>query len=164
MSKGITAKYSYPEIIPKTFVMPMGAKQFKQEDVFERAPIRRLILALHTKSAFRGKSDGNPFWFQKLNLRKVKNIRGSQALVDLDARENFEAFVTTLKALKFNDDRPGFKKEDYENRYVLTFDLTSTQEANVTMYLPEVLAAPMLSSTLTEANQKLWKYFYLVSD
>ncbi len=143
MSKGITAKYCYPEIIPKTFVMPMGVNQFKQEDVFERASIRRLLLALNTNSAFRGKRDGNPFWFQKFDLRQVKIIRGSQTLVDLDTRDDCEAFVTTLKALKFNDDGPGFKKEDYENRYVLAFDLTSTQEANVTMYFPEVLAAPL---------------------
>ena len=46
-----------------------------------------------------------------------------------------------MRAFKFDEDRPGIPLEDYDNHFVQVFDLTSTQEANVQIYYPDVVAA-----------------------
>lgn len=143
LARGHTARYNYSEIMPKTYVVPNGQNEFTQEDVFNRAPIRRLVLAMNTNSAFRGSKFANPFHYQKFNLSNIKIIRGSQTIVDMKTEDDTEPYVTTLKALKFDDDGPGIDVSSFSDHYILAFDLTSTQEANVQMFFPEVLAAPL---------------------
>ncbi len=48
-----------------------------------------------------------------------------------------------MKALKFDEDGPNIKLSDFENHYILVFDLTSTQEAQIQMYYPDVVAGSL---------------------
>ena len=68
-------------------------------------------------------------------------MRGNQVVVNIDTSDDIRAFVTTMKALKFDEDGPGVPFSDYHNHYVLVFDLTSTQESNVHMFYPDVVGA-----------------------
>ena len=45
-----------------------------------------------------------------------------------------------MRALNFDEDGPGIPLEEYPEHFVQVFDLTSTQEANVQIYYPDVLA------------------------
>lgn len=143
LSKDV-ATYNFSEVLPKYFSIASGLNQFKVENIFNNAPIRRLVLAMNTSAAFRGSNLGtNPFHYQKFGLERIKLVRGTQVVVDLDTTDNTEAFVTTIRALKFDEDGPGVEFQDFDNHFILAFDLTSTQEAHVHMYFRELLAAPL---------------------
>ena len=135
------ARYNFSEVLGKTFIIPNGQNQIIQENIFNNAPIRRLALAMNTNTAFTGSRDSNPFHYQKFGLREIKIVRGNQVVVHIDTSNNIRTYVTTMKALKFEEDGPGIPLDDYTNHYVLVFDLTSTQESNVQMFYPDVVGA-----------------------
>ena len=124
-----------------TFIIPTGQNQYIQENIFNNAPIRRLALAMNTNTAFKGSKDSNPYHYQKFNLREIKIVRGNQVVVNIDTSDDIRAYVTTMRALKFEEDGPNIPFDNYMDHYVLVFDLTSTQESNVQMYYPDIVGA-----------------------
>ena len=64
------ALYRYTEVLPKTFLIPTGSRNWSKEDVFSREPIRRFALALVSYASFLGSKDTNPFHYQKHNLNE----------------------------------------------------------------------------------------------
>ena len=46
-----------------------------------------------------------------------------------------------MNALKFTDDGADIPKNDYDNHYLLVFDLTATQEAQVQKYFTDIVGA-----------------------
>ena len=47
-------KYNYLETLAKTFLIPVRQNPFILENVFNNAPLRRIVIALNTNSAFTG--------------------------------------------------------------------------------------------------------------
>ena len=44
---------------------------------------------------------------------------------------------STMKAMQFNEDFPALPMEDFQNHYVLVFDMTSLQDAAEQLHYPE---------------------------
>ena len=84
---------------------------------------------MNTNSAFTGSFTENPFLYQQFDLRQNKLLRGGQPLVDFDIADNCRLYVSTMKAMRFQDDIPSFPIDDIKDYYVLVFDLTSLQDA-----------------------------------
>ena len=121
------AHYNYMETIARTFIIPSCQNQFIQENVFfNKAPIRRIAVAMNTNLAVAGSFHENPFNYQQFHLRELKIIRGGRAIISLDP---CRPYVTTMKAMQFNKDFPALPMEDFQNHYILVFDLTSLQDA-----------------------------------
>ena len=137
------ARYNFSEILAKSFIIPSGQNQYIHENIFDNAPIRRLAIAMNVNTAFTGTLKTNPFHYQKFGLSSLRLVRGSQVVVDLDTTQNVQSYITSMRALKFDEDGPGIPLEDYDNHFVQVFDLTSTQEANVQIYYPDVVAASL---------------------
>ena len=108
------ACYNFLETIARTFIIPSGQKQFIQENVLSNAPIRRVAIAMNTNSAFTGHFQENPFHYQKFGLRELglrefakriwfRIVRGSRAIVSLDTSNDCRGYVTTMKAIIFNE-------------------------------------------------------------
>ena len=95
---------NYLETLAKTFIIPARHNQFVQENIFNSAPVRRIAIAMNTKSAFTGSYTENPFWYQQFELRQIGLLRGGQPIVDFDAVDNCRLYVTTMKAMNFQDD------------------------------------------------------------
>ena len=57
------------ETLAKTFIIPARQNQFIRENIFNKAPVRRIAIALNTNSAFTGSCTENAFWYQKFDLR-----------------------------------------------------------------------------------------------
>ena len=55
--------------------------------------------------------------------------RGGQPILDFDAAKNCRLYVTTMKAMNFQDDIPSVPIDNFKDHYVLVFDLTSMQDA-----------------------------------
>ena len=136
-------EYNYLETLAKTFIIPARQNQFIQENIFNNAPIRRIAIAMNTNSAFTGSFTENPFWYQQIGLRQIRKLRGGQPIVDFDTADNFRLYVTTMKAMKFQDDIPSIPIDDFKDHYVLVFDLTSMQEATENCHYPELVGEPM---------------------
>ena len=75
-----------------------------------------------TNSAFTGSYTGNSFGYQLFDLRQIRILRGGQPTVDFDAADNCRLYVTTMKAMKFQDDIPSIPTDNFKDHYVLVFD------------------------------------------
>ena len=136
-------EYNYLETLAKTFIIPVTQNQFIQENNFNNAPIRRVAIAMNTNSAFTGSFTENPFWYQQFDLRQIRILRGGQPIVDFDTAENCRLYVTTMKAMSFQDDIPSIAIDDFKDHYVLLFDLTSMQHATQNCHYPELVGEPL---------------------
>ena len=136
-------EYNYLETLAKTFITPARQKTFIQENIFNNAPIRRIAIAMNTNSAFTGSFTENPFWYQQFDLRQIRILRGGQPFVDFDTADNCRLYVTTMKAMNFQDDIPSIPIDDFKDHYVLVFDLTSMQDATENCHYPELVGDPL---------------------
>ena len=109
------------ETLAKTFIIPARQNQFIQEDIFNNAPIRRIAIAMNSNSAFTGSFAKNPFWYQQFNLRDIRKLGGGQPIVHHDTTDNCCLYVTTMRAMNFQDDIPSIPVDNFKDRYVLVF-------------------------------------------
>ena len=131
------------ETLAKTLITPARQNQFIQENIFNNAPVRPIAIAMNTNSAFTGSCTGNPFWYQKFDLRQIRILRGGQPIVDFDAADNYRLYITTMKAMNFQDDIPSIPIDNFEDYFVLVFDLTSMQDATENFHYPELVGKPL---------------------
>ena len=136
-------EFNYLETLAKSFIIPARHYQFLQENIFNIAPVPRIAIAMNTNSAFTGSYTENPFWYQHFELRKIRKLRGGQPAVDFDAADNCRLYVTTMKAMNFQDDIPSIPIDNLKDRYVLVFGLTSMQDASEICHYPELVAEPL---------------------
>ena len=61
----------------------------------------------------------------------------TQPIVDFDAAANCRLYVTTMKAMNFQDDIPSNPIDKFKHHYVLLFDLTRMQDATENRHYPE---------------------------
>ena len=76
-------EFNYLETLAKTFIIPARQNQFLQENLFNNAPIRRIAFAMNANSAFTGSFIENPFWYQQLDLRQIRILKGDSQLLIL---------------------------------------------------------------------------------
>ena len=124
----------------KTFIIPARRKQFIQENIFNKAPVRRIVIA---NSAFIGLYTENPFWYQRLVLRHITKLRRGQPIVDLDAADKICLYVTTRQALNFKDDVTLFLFHNFKDHSLPVFDFTSMQDDTQNFHYPELFAEPL---------------------
>ena len=143
----------------------MRQNQFIQENIFNNAPIRRVAIAMNTNSAFTGSSTENPFWYQQFDLSQIRILRGGQPIVDFDTADNCRLYVTTMKAMNFQDDIPTIPIDDFIDHYVLVFDLTSIQDATENCHHLEFVGEPLrLELTLPIFLKTLLNSLYWVNE
>ena len=136
-------EFNFLEFLAKSFIITARENHFIQENTFNNAPVCRLALARNTNSAFTGSYTENPFWYQQFELRQKRILRGGQPIVDFDAADNCRLYVTTMKAINFQDDIPSIPIDNFKNRYKLVFDLTSIQDATENCHYPELVGEPL---------------------
>ena len=76
-------EYNYLETLAKTFIIPARQNEFFRENIFNKAPIRRIAIAMNTNSAFTGSFTENPFWCQQFDLRHFRILRGGRPILIL---------------------------------------------------------------------------------
>ena len=136
-------EYNCLETLAKTFIIPARQNQFIQKNIFNNAPIRRIAIAMNTNSAFTCSFRENPFWYQQFDLRQIRILRGGQPIVDFYTADNCRLYMTTMKAMNFQDDVPSIPIDEFKDHYVLVFDLTSMQDATENCRYPELVGEPL---------------------
>ena len=154
------ARYPYIESLCKSFIMQSGQNSFVKESIFGTEPIRRLTLCMVANDKFRGSKNSNPFLYNKYDLKRIEIIRGNGlpiAGTPIDTESNVRMYHNSLSALGFKNGGNKISLEDFANKFIVTFDLTSSQEAskNLTLF-PELTGAPItlklfFSEALAEA-------------
>ena len=134
---------NYLETLAKTFIILARQIQFNQENIFNNAPIDRIAIAMNTNSAFTGSFTENPFWYQQFDLWQIRLLRGGQPIVDFDTAHICRLYVTTMKAMNFQDDFPSIPIDRFKDHYVFVFDLTSMQDATENCHYPELVGEPL---------------------
>ena len=108
-------EYNYMETLAKTYIILARQNQFIQENIFNNAPIRRIAIAMNSNSAFTGSFAENPIWHQQFILRDIRILRGGQLIVHHDTRDNCRLYVTTMKAMNFQDDVPSIPVDNFKD-------------------------------------------------
>ena len=148
------AMYKYTEVIPKTFLIGRGVRSWKQEDIFSKEPIRRFMIAMNTNAAFVGSNITNPFHYQKFGLSEISVYRNGLPIVSspLSTTDNKHVYYTSLNSLAYGHSSHGISLNDFDNHYVLCFDLTSTEEASHEYIHPELTNATITVELKFEAD------------
>ena len=136
-------EYNYMETLAKTYIIPALQIQFIQKNFFNNAPTRRIAIVMNSNSAFPGSFAENPFWYQQFDLRDIRILREGQPIVHHDTTDTCRLYVTTMKAMNFQDDIPSIPVHHFMDHYVLVFDLTSMQDATEHCHYPEVFGEPL---------------------
>ena len=141
------ARYPYIESLCKSFIMQSGQNSFVKESIFGTEPIKRLTLCMVANDKFRGSKNSNPFLYNKYDLKRIEIIRGNGlpiAGTPIDTESNVRMYHNSLSALGFKNGGNKISLEDFANKFIVTFDLTSSQEAskNLTLF-PELTGAPI---------------------
>ena len=129
---------SYLDPLAIFFLISAGQNQFIEEKIFNKASVRRIDTAFNTNSAFTGLYIENPFWHQNFDLRQNIKLKGRQKMIDLNAANICRLYVTTMKAMNFEEDIPSITLEKFKDHYVLVFGLNSMQDATENCHYPEL--------------------------
>ena len=108
-------EYNYMQTLAKIFIIPARQNQFFQENRFNNAPIRRIAIAKNSNSAFIGSFAENLFRYQQFNMRETRILRGRRPIVHHDTLDNCRLYVTTMKAMNFQDDIPLIPVDNFKD-------------------------------------------------
>ena len=94
-----------------------------------------------TKEAYLDTNRTNPFHNQKINLRKIIVYRNGLPIAGtpISTLDNKKIYYNSLEALDFVfNNSHGISLANYNNRYIMAFDLTSNHEASHEFVHPEL--------------------------
>ena len=153
--------YNYLETLAKIYIFLARQNQIVQENKFNNAPIYRISIAMKSNSAFTGSFAENPLWCQQFNLRDNRILRGRQPVVHNDTTDICRFYVTTMKAMNFQDDTPSIPVDKFIDQYVLMFELISMQDPTEHCHYPELIGEPLsLDYTLVHLQKVSQKSMY----
>ena len=127
--------------MPKSVFATAGVQSWRQEDVFAKEPVRRMIVAMSINEAYLGTNRTNPFHYQKFGLNEIIVYRNGLPIAGtpISTSDNKRIYYNTLEALDFVlNTSHGISLANYDNHYIMAFDLTSTQEASHDFIHPEL--------------------------
>ena len=93
---------------------------------------------MNTNSAVAGSFHENSLNYQQFYLRELRIIRVGRAIISLDTTYPCRPYVTTRKAMQFDESFPALPMEDFQNHYILVFDFTSLQDTAEQLHYPEL--------------------------
>ena len=134
---------NYMQTLAKTYIVLERQNQFIQENISNNAPIRRIAIAMNSNSSFTSSFPKSPFWYQQFNLRDIRILSGRRLFVHHDTTDNCRLYVTTMKAMNFQNDVSSISNDNFKDLYVLMFDLTSMQDATEHRHYPELIREPL---------------------
>ena len=98
---------------------------------------------IRANSLFTGSCTENPFWSQQIDLRQIRILRRGQPIVDFDNADNCRLYVTKMKVMNFRDDISSITNDNFNDHFLLVFDLTSMQDATEICHYPELVGEPL---------------------
>ena len=159
------ARYPHIESLCKSFIMQSGQNSFIKESIFGTEPIKRLTMCMVAKDKFRGSKDTNLFLYKKYKIKRIEIKRGNGSPIagtPIDTKNIVRIYHNTLTALGIKNGGK-ISLEDFDNKLIVNFDSTSSQESskNFTLF-PEMAGAPItLKLFFTEALPEAVAFFII---
>ena len=100
-----------------------------------------MIIAMTTNRAYLGTNRTTPFHYQKFGVSQIFIYRNGLPIVGtpISTVSNQRLYFNTLETLDFLDKGgSAISLSDYRNHFIMTLDLTSTQEASHDFIHPEM--------------------------
>ena len=137
-------KFIYSETLATNFTIIDRQNQIvDKKKYFMTTPFPRIAIAMNMNSVFIETYTEKWFWFQQCDLRQIRILRRNQAVEEIDCAGCFWLYVTTMKAINFQDDIPSILIHSFSDHYLLVFDLTSTQDATESFTYAELVEEPV---------------------
>ena len=140
------ARYPYIKSLCKSFIMQSDQNSFVKESIFGTEPIRRLTMCMVANDKFRGSKDTNLFLYNKYKLKRIEIIRGNGlpiAGTPIDTENNVRIFHNTLTVLGFKNGGNKIFLQDFDKKFIVSFDLTSQKASKNLTLFPELTGAPI---------------------
>ena len=153
------AHYPYIETLNKSFIIQAGQNSFVKENIFGTEPVRRPTLCMTTNEQFRGTRNADAFPYKPFGLQRLEITRGNGVPVPgspLDMRNGkIRAYYNTICSLGFAAGKGGngIAYKNFDDHFVLVFDLTSSREASKSLTLFPELTGGSLTLKLTFEQQ-----------
>ena len=138
------AHYDFREIMPKSFLISSGVTMYYRDDIFNRAPISRLVMFMVPETSFSGNFETNHLHFSLMDLETVRlNREGSLVgATPLHLNDNLvRSYYQSLKALGFENGGNGITLGNFENHFCLFFKLTADYHIEDNIIRPELTGA-----------------------
>ena len=117
-------EYEYLETLAKAFIIPAKQNQIIQENIINKAPVRRTAIAMNTKSALTESYTEKSFWYHHFGPAQVRILREVQPIVNFEDADIFCLYVTTMKAMNFQDNISSIPIDHFNDHCVLVVSLT----------------------------------------
>ena len=115
--------------------------------LFAKEPVRRKIVAMSINEAYLGTNRTNAFHYQKFELNEIIVYRNGLPIAGtpISKSDNKRIYYNTLEALDFVlNTSHGISLANYDNLYIMAFDLTSTREASHDLIHSELINCTIL--------------------
>lgn len=138
------AKYNFKECLTKSYLISANHNEFFVDDVFEGAPIRRLVFGITNNLAYTGTDGLNPHKYVDPGLKCVRLIRDGEPVgcTPLFFDDGYvRAYTNTLYALgmKSGGGGNGINIDNFANHFLLAFTLTSDLQTKDEAIRPELV-------------------------
>ena len=118
-------EFMYLETLAKPLIIPARQKQFIQGNIFNKAPVPRIAIAMNTNSALTGSYIENQFWYQQFDLEQFWLLREGQPIVDFDAADNCwgpdEKLCQRRKFFVSTSEKSWYPASHYKLKHLLFF-------------------------------------------
>ena len=136
------AKYDFREIVPRSFLISGGAIMFYRDDIFNRAPISRLVMLMEPKTIFSGNFETNLFQWMDLETVCLNREESLVGATSLHLNHNLvRSYYQSLKALGFDHGGVRVTLGDFENHSCLVLKLTADYHIEDNTFRPELTGA-----------------------
>ena len=138
------AHFDFREIVPKSFLISSGVTIYYRDDIFNRAPMSRLVMFMVPETSFSGNFETNPFHFRLMDLETVRFDREGSLVgaTSLHLNDNVvRSYYQSLKALGFEHGGNGITHGNFEKHFCLVFKLTADYHIEDNTIRPELTGA-----------------------
>lgn len=138
------AQYEYREVVAKSFLIGGGTTTFTKDDIFARAPINRLVMAMVPEENFTGSYQSNPFNFVDFDLNSIQIKREDLPVGGTPIQvgtSHVRAYMNTMRALGFEHGGNGITLDQFNNHFCPVFQLAADLHLDDDTIRPELTGA-----------------------
>ena len=134
-------EFNYLEALAEIFIIPA----YKTSSFKKTFSSKLQFVEMSTNSAFNESFTENLFCCQQsgTDLRQSRKLRGGHPIINFDDADKCGLYVTTMKAMSFQDDITSIPGDNFKDHYGLVFDLISMQDATENFHYAKLVREPL---------------------
>lgn len=138
------AQFDYRENLIYSFLISEGTSIYFKDDLFNRAPVSRLIFAMVPEENFTGSYTTNPFNFEDFDLDTVRIIREGTPVGGTPinvGNSHVRIYASTMRALGFDHGGNSITLDNFSHHFCPVFNLNADLHLDDGTIRPELTGA-----------------------